>query len=75
MARILLIGGHGKVALLLAPLLVRRGDTVTSVIRNPEHEADVAATSPREARAAFRAMFPSDRVKAVTLPRGNGRFV
>lgn len=44
MARILIIGGHGKVALLLAPLLVTRGDTVTSVIRNAEHEADVAAT-------------------------------
>lgn len=44
MARILIIGGHGKVALLLAPLLVERGDTVTSVIRNPDHEADVAAT-------------------------------
>ncbi len=38
-------------------------------------EADVAAASPREARATFRAMFPSDRVKAVKLPRGNGRFV
>ncbi|HET8928574.1 MAG TPA: NAD(P)H-binding protein, partial [Microbacterium sp.] len=44
MARILIIGGHGKIALLLAPLLVERGDTVTSVIRNPEHETDVAAT-------------------------------
>ena len=44
MARILIIGGHGKVALLLAPLLVERGDAVTAVIRNPDHEADVAAT-------------------------------
>ncbi|MFT4220781.1 MAG: NAD(P)H-binding protein [Microbacterium sp.] len=44
MARILIIGGHGKVALLLAPLLVARGDTVTAVIRNPDHEAEVAAT-------------------------------
>jgi uncharacterized protein YbjT (DUF2867 family) len=44
MSRILIIGGHGKVALLLAPLLVARGDEVTSVIRNPEHRADVAAT-------------------------------
>ncbi|MBD7958005.1 NAD(P)H-binding protein [Microbacterium sp. Sa4CUA7] len=44
MARILIIGGHGKVALRLEPLLVERGDTVTAVIRNPEHEADVAAT-------------------------------
>jgi uncharacterized protein YbjT (DUF2867 family) len=44
MSRILIIGGHGKVALLLAPLLVARGDEVTSVIRNPEHAAEVAGT-------------------------------
>ena len=44
MARILLIGGHGRVALLLAPLLVARGDHVTSVIRNAAHEDEVAAT-------------------------------
>jgi uncharacterized protein YbjT (DUF2867 family) len=44
MSRILIIGGHGKVALLLAPLLVARGDEVTSVIRNPDHAAEVAAT-------------------------------
>lgn len=40
--KILIIGGHGKVALLLAPLLVSRGDDVTSLIRNPEHSAEVA---------------------------------
>lgn len=44
MARILLIGGHGKVALLLEPLLVAAGHHVTAVIRNPDHEAAVAAT-------------------------------
>ncbi|WP_433876183.1 SDR family oxidoreductase [Sinomonas atrocyanea] len=44
MSRIAIIGGHGKVALLLAPLLVGRGDEVTSVVRNPEHAADVEAT-------------------------------
>lgn len=44
MARILLIGGHGKVALLLEPLLVDAGHTVTAVFRNPDHEAEVAAT-------------------------------
>jgi uncharacterized protein YbjT (DUF2867 family) len=51
MSRILIIGGHGKVALLLAPLLVARGDAVTSVIRNSEHVAEVAASgaSPRPA--------------------------
>lgn len=44
MARILLIGGHGKVALLLEPLLVAAGHHVTAVIRNSAHEAEVAAT-------------------------------
>lgn len=44
MAHITILGGHGKVALLLAPLLVRRGDTVTAVFRNPDHTAEVAAT-------------------------------
>ncbi|MCF4123058.1 SDR family oxidoreductase [Antribacter sp. KLBMP9083] len=44
MSRVLIIGGHGKIALLLAPLLVERGDDVTSVIRNPDHLEEVAAT-------------------------------
>lgn len=47
MSKVLVIGGHGKVALRLAPLLVERGDEVTSVFRNPEQEADVAATGAR----------------------------
>lgn len=47
MSNVLILGGHGKVALRLAPLLVGRGDTVTSVVRNPDHEADVAATGAR----------------------------
>lgn len=44
MAEVLIIGGHGRVALLLAPLLVARADEVTSVIRNPDHRGDVAGT-------------------------------
>jgi len=44
MSRILLIGGHGKVALLLEPLLVAAGHHVTAVIRNPVQEDEVAAT-------------------------------
>jgi uncharacterized protein YbjT (DUF2867 family) len=43
MANILIIGGHGKIALLTAPLLVERGDDVTSLIRNPDHASDVEA--------------------------------
>lgn len=44
MSRIIVFGGHGRIALLLAPLLVANGDEVTAVIRNPEHIADVEAT-------------------------------
>ncbi len=42
--RVAIIGGHGKVALRLAPLLVAAGDEVTAIYRNPGHTADVAAS-------------------------------
>lgn len=42
--RVTIIGGHGKVALLLAPKLVEAGHEVTSVIRDPDQVDDVEAT-------------------------------
>lgn len=51
MARIVIIGGHGKVALHLARILTARGDEVTSVFRNPDHTDDVKATGARAVRA------------------------
>ena len=47
MARVILIGGHGKVALQLARILTERGDEVSSVFRNPEHADDVTGTGAR----------------------------
>jgi uncharacterized protein YbjT (DUF2867 family) len=47
MSRIVVIGGHVKVALHLARILTERGDEVTSVFRNPDHADDVAATGAR----------------------------
>jgi uncharacterized protein YbjT (DUF2867 family) len=44
MARVIVIGGHGKVALQLARILRERGDEVSSVFRNPDHSDDVAAS-------------------------------
>ncbi len=44
MARVIVIGGHGRVALQLARILTERGDEVDSVFRNPDHSGDVAAT-------------------------------
>ena len=42
--RVVIVGGHGRIALRLAALLSARGDAVTSLIRNPDHTEDVAAT-------------------------------
>jgi saccharopine dehydrogenase-like NADP-dependent oxidoreductase len=44
MARVIVIGGHGKVALLLARILTELGDEVSSVFRNPDHADEVADT-------------------------------
>ena len=41
MTSALIIGGHGKVALLAAPKLVDRGFEVTSLVRNPEQVDDI----------------------------------
>ncbi len=38
---IAIAGGHGKIALELTRLLTVRGDSVRSLIRNPEHATDV----------------------------------
>ncbi|KQY34843.1 MULTISPECIES: NAD(P)H-binding protein [Nocardia] len=42
--RIVIAGGHGKIALLLAQSLTRRGDHVHALIRDPDQAADIAAT-------------------------------
>ncbi|WP_406814460.1 SDR family oxidoreductase [Mycobacterium sp. M23085] len=47
MARIIVFGGHGKVALQLSRILSERGDEVSSVFRNPDQSDDVAATGAK----------------------------
>ncbi|HTM84895.1 MAG TPA: NAD(P)H-binding protein [Mycobacterium sp.] len=44
MARIIVFGGHGKVALHLNRILSERGDQLTAVFRNPDHTEEVAVT-------------------------------
>jgi nucleoside-diphosphate-sugar epimerase len=39
--RVVIAGGHGKVALLLERLLAGRGDPAVGLIRNPAQAADV----------------------------------
>lgn len=49
MASVVIIGGHGKVALRATRLLVDAGHEVTSWIRNPAHSGDVEAAGARAA--------------------------
>jgi uncharacterized protein YbjT (DUF2867 family) len=44
MSRVIVIGGHGKVALLLHPLLAARGDESLGIVRDPAQADDVRAT-------------------------------
>ncbi|MBB5958740.1 uncharacterized protein YbjT (DUF2867 family) [Saccharothrix tamanrassetensis] len=41
---LVIAGGHGRIALLVAELSAGRGDRVTSLVRNPDHFDDVRAT-------------------------------
>src|SRR5690349_19177838 len=43
-SRVLVVGGHGKVARLLLPLLVGAGHEVTALFRNSAHQGEVAKT-------------------------------
>lgn len=42
--KICIIGGHGKIAMLLHPLLVRNGHEVSAWFRNPDHTEEVGET-------------------------------
>ncbi|MCH1882751.1 NAD(P)H-binding protein [Agrococcus sp. ARC_14] len=44
MARIIILGAHGKIALLALRMLAHAEHTVHGVIRNPDHSADIEAT-------------------------------
>jgi uncharacterized protein YbjT (DUF2867 family) len=56
MARILVLGAHGKVAMLAQPMLASAQHTVHGVIRNPAHRDDVAATGAEPVVADLEAL-------------------
>lgn len=70
--RIVLIGGHGKIALLLSGLLTQRGDEVTSLVRNPDHENEVAATGAIPLVADMQTL---DRAGITEILRGHDAVV
>jgi uncharacterized protein YbjT (DUF2867 family) len=54
--RVLVVGGHGKVARLMLPLLVEAGHEVTAVFRNPSHTDEVARTGAKPVVADVEAL-------------------
>ncbi|KAK6504683.1 hypothetical protein TWF481_006622 [Arthrobotrys musiformis] len=42
---VLILGGHGKVALRLTPLLLQKSWRVTSIVRNKDHESDITSAA------------------------------
>lgn len=46
--RVLIAGGHGKIAMELTRILAARGTDVRSLIRNPDHRDEVAAAGAAE---------------------------
>ncbi|HIW91305.1 MAG TPA: SDR family oxidoreductase [Candidatus Corynebacterium avicola] len=57
---IVIIGGHGKVALLTAPMLVEAGNKVTSIIRSQEQSAAVRETGATPKVADIETMSTDD---------------
>jgi len=49
--RVLIAGGHGKIAMELTRILAERGDEVRSLVRNPDHIAEVRDAGALEAFA------------------------
>jgi uncharacterized protein YbjT (DUF2867 family) len=47
--RVVIAGGHGKIALLLERRLTELGDEAVGIVRNPDHVGDVAATGAEAA--------------------------
>jgi nucleoside-diphosphate-sugar epimerase len=67
MAQVLVIGAHGKIALLAQELLTQRGHAVTGVFRNPDHADDVRATGA-EAVVADVEQLDTDRLAELVAP-------
>jgi uncharacterized protein YbjT (DUF2867 family) len=47
MSKVLIIGGHGQVALLAEPMLSEAGHETTAVVRNPDHVSDIEETGAK----------------------------
>lgn len=58
--RVVIAGGHGKIALILERLLSQRGDTAVGLIRNPDHVADLEAAGAQPVVIDLESAAPAD---------------
>jgi uncharacterized protein YbjT (DUF2867 family) len=58
--RVVIAGGHGKIALLLEQLLTQRGDQAVALIRNPAQVADVEKTGAESRVVDLETSSPGD---------------
>ena len=64
--RVVVVGGHGKIARLLAPLLLARGDVVVPLVRRPEHADELAALGAQPALLDIEASDADDFAAVLT---------
>ena len=64
--RAVIIGGHGKIALLTAPKLVAQGWQVDSLIRNPEQATDISDTGAKPVELDLESASEEDLQKVFT---------
>jgi uncharacterized protein YbjT (DUF2867 family) len=62
---VVVVGGHGRVALRLLGLLAERGDRARGLIRNPEHAADLEAAGAEPVIADLEQLEPSEIARQI----------
>ncbi len=64
--RVVIAGGHGKIALRLERLLAARGDRAVGIVRNPDHVGDVRSAGGEPVVLDLEATTPADLASHVT---------
>ena len=64
--RVAIAGAHGKIGLLLTRLLVRAGDSVIGLVRNPDHFGDVSAAGGEPVRCDLERAGEAEIAEAIT---------
>jgi uncharacterized protein YbjT (DUF2867 family) len=62
---VVIVGGHGRIALRLARMLQERGDTVRSIIRNEDHAGEVRDAGAEPVLCDLEEADPADVASAV----------